>query len=92
LSFWRKFSKVILSSNEICSQQQCIKLNIEPGSFEDTKENVKNKECESNKGETEYLTTSESRKETGMGAFAALEASSSVGINSNSHTNVTSED
>jgi hypothetical protein len=85
-------SKVFFGSLERWSRHQSLELNIEPGSFEGNKDNVKNKKCKSNKGETEYLTTSESGKETGMGAITALEASSSVGINSDSHANITSED
>jgi len=42
------------------------------------------------KDESKYLTTSESSDETLVDTSAALEGNSSVGVNSNSHTSVTS--
>lgn len=69
---------------------------IKPGSLEDDQENLEDEECESDEDESEHLSTGEGGQETNMdvvvSSLAALEGSSSVGVDSDSHANISSED
>jgi len=65
---------------------------LEPSLSEDDNDQMENEKSKSNKAEAEYLTTSESSHETIVWVNAAVEGSSCVGVNSNSHTNVTGKD
>ena len=50
---------------------------------------MKDEKCESNEAESKNLTSSESSHEAGVGINAAVVGSSGVGVNGNSHSNVT---
>lgn len=63
-----------------------------PGGLEDDEKKLEDKESKSNESESEHLSTSEGSEETVVGVFAALEGSSSVSVDSNSHSNVSSGD
>jgi len=65
-------------------------LLVIPGSLVDDDNEVKDKKGKSDKGETEYLSSSEGGQKSIMGIFAAHESGSSVGVNGNSHSNVSS--
>ena len=67
-------------------------LSIVPGGLEDDDDKLEDEESKSDEGESKYLSTSEGSEETIMGIFAALEGSSSVGEDGNSHSNVSSGD
>ena len=58
----------------------------------DMKDFGKDKEGKSNEGESEDLATSESSQEASVAIPAALESGSRVGVHSNGHSDVTSED
>jgi hypothetical protein len=65
---------------------------IVPASLEDKDDDHDVKEGKSDKDETEHLSTSESGDETSMGAVSASIGNSGVGIDSDSHSNVTGND
>lgn len=62
---------------------------VVPSSFENEDDDHDVQDTSTDKDETENLSTSESSNETLVDASAALEGNSGVGVNSNSHTNVT---
>jgi len=52
---------------------------------------MEDKKGKTDKGEAEDLSTSESDQEAIVGVFAAHESGSGVGVNSDSHSDVTSK-
>lgn len=65
---------------------------VVPAGFEEKDDDHDVKNTESNKAETEHLSTSESGDETSVDGGAASEGNSGVGVDGNSHTNVTGKD
>lgn len=65
---------------------------VVPAGFEEKDDDHDVEDGESNKAETEHLSTSESGDETSVDGAAAGEGNSGVGVDSDSHTNVTGKD
>ncbi len=65
---------------------------VVPASLEDKDDDHDVKDGKSDKDETEHLSTSESGDETSMAGFGASVGNSGVGIDSDSHANVTGND
>ena len=65
---------------------------VVPASLEDKDDDHDVKDGKTNKDETEYLSTSESTDESLMDGGSASVGNSGVGIDSDSHTNVTGKD
>ena len=65
---------------------------VVPAGFEEEDDDHDVENGESNKAETEHLSTSESSDETSVDGAAAGEGNSGVGVDSDSHTNVTGKD
>jgi len=65
---------------------------VVPASFEEEDDDHDVEDGESDKAETEYLSTSEGADEALMDGAAASVGNSGVGIDSDSHTNVTGKD
>jgi hypothetical protein len=69
-----------------------LEFSIVPGGLEGEHDQMENQEGESDKDETEHLTTSEGGDEAQMGASAALVGGSCVGEHGNGHADVTCKD
>ena len=65
---------------------------VVPASLEDKDDDHDVKDGKSDEDETKNLSTSESGDETSMAGFSASEGNSGVGIDSDSHANVTGND
>jgi len=65
---------------------------VVPACFEEEDDDHDVEDSESDEYETEHLSTSESSDETFMDGRAAGEGNSGVGVDSDSHTNVTGKD
>jgi hypothetical protein len=65
---------------------------VVPASLEDKDDDHDVKEGKSDEDETEHLSTSESGDETSMGGVSAGIGNSGVGVDSDSHSNVTGND
>lgn len=65
---------------------------VVPASLEDKDDDHDVKDGKTNKAETEYLSTSESTDESLMDGGSASVGNSGVGIDSDSHSNVTGKD
>ena len=74
------------------SSKSVIEVLVVPAGLEDKDDNHDVKDGKSNKDETEYLSTSESTDESLMDGGSASVGNSGVGIDSDSHTNVTGKD
>jgi hypothetical protein len=74
------------------SSKNFSKVTVVPASFEEEDDDHDVEDGESNKAETEHLSTSESSDETSVNGGAAGEGNSGVGVDSDSHTNVTGKD
>jgi len=74
------------------SLENQIELVVVPASFEEEDDDHDVEDGESDKAETEYLSTSEGADEALMDGAAASVGNSGVGIDSDSHTNVTGKD
>ena len=69
-----------------------LKVFVVPACFEEKDDDHDVEDTESDEDETEYLSTSESGDETSVDGAAAGEGNSGVGVDSDSHTNVTGKD
>lgn len=67
---------------------EVFKGSIEPGGLVDDHDDLEDEDGKSNEDETEDLSSSESSEETVVDISAAHEGGSCVGVDSNSHTNV----
>jgi hypothetical protein len=65
-----------------------IKLSLEPGSSKNDKDDIKNQKSKSYKDESKNLTPSECSYEAIIDISAALECCSGVGVDSDSHSNI----
>jgi len=65
-----------------------IKLSLEPGSSKNDKDDIKNQKSKSDKDESKNLTPSECSYEAIIDISAALECCSGVGVDSDSHSNI----
>lgn len=65
---------------------------VVPASLEDKDDDHDVKDGKSDKNETEHLSTSESGDETSMAGIGASVGNSGVGVDSDSHANVTGND
>lgn len=74
------------------SSKSLLKILVIPACFEEKDDDHDVEDTESDKAETEYLSTSESSDETLVDGSAAGEGNSGVGVDSDSHTNVTGKD
>lgn len=90
------FELGIVSSRALIDWSTSIKSSREvvvvPAGLEDKDDDHDVKDGKSNKDETEYLSTSESTDESLMDGGSASVGNSGVGIDSDSHTNVTGKD
>lgn len=68
------------------------KVFIIPSDLEDHDDNHNVENTKSDKAETEYLTTSEGNNETSVNTSSAHVSNSGVGVDGNSHSNVSSKD
>jgi len=69
-----------------------VEVLVVPASLEDEDDDHDVKDGKSDKDETEHLSTSESGDETSMAGISASVGNSGVGIDSDSHSNVTGND
>ena len=69
-----------------------VEIFVVPASLEDKDDDHDVKDGKSDKDETEHLSTSESGDETSMAGFSTSVGNSGVGIDSDSHSNVTGND
>lgn len=69
-----------------------VEVGVVPAGFEEKDDDHDVENGESNKAETEHLSSSESGDETSVDGRAAGEGDSGVGVDGNSHTNVTGKD
>lgn len=74
------------------SGKDLLEVGVVPAGFEEKDDDHDVEDGESNKAETEHLSSSESGDETSVDGRAAGEGNSGVGVDSNSHTNVTGKD
>jgi len=65
---------------------------VVPAGFEEKDDDHDVEDTKTDKAETEHLSTSESSDETLVDGAAAGEGNSGVGVDSDSHTNVTGKD
>ena len=82
------FKNVFINSCSINS----IKLSLEPGSSKYDKDDIKNQKSKSYKDESKNLTPSECGYEAIIDISAALECCSGVGVDSDSHANISCDD
>jgi hypothetical protein len=69
-----------------------LEVVVVPAGLEEKDDDHDVKNGKSDKNETEHLSTSESSDETSVDGGAASEGNSGVGVDSDSHTNVTGKD
>lgn len=74
------------------SSKSFVEILVVPASLEDEDDDHDVKEGKSDEDETEHLSTSESGDETSMGGVSAGIGNSGVGVDSDSHSNVTGND
>ena len=74
------------------SGENLLEVFVVPAGLEEEDDDHDVKDSKSDKDESEYLSTSESSDETLVYIRAASEGNSGVGIDSDSHTNVTGKD
>jgi len=96
--------KVVLSSNDVSvvtfwasvdwftGSNGLLEVFVVPAGLEEKDDDHDVNNGKSDKNETEHLSTSESSDETSVNGGAASEGNSGVGVDSDSHTNVTGND
>jgi hypothetical protein len=102
--FLESAPKVVLSSSDVngvtfwasvdwFTGSNCLlEVLVVPAGLEEKDDDHDVKNGKSDKNETEHLSTSESSDETSVNRGAASEGNSGVGVDSDSHTNVTGND
>lgn len=80
------------SADWLSSGEGHLQESVVPAGFEEEDDDHDVEDTKTDKAETEHLSTSESSDETFVDGAAAGEGNSGVGVDSDSHTNVTGKD
>lgn len=80
------------SADWLSSGEGHLQESVVPAGFEEKDDDHDVEDTKTDKAETEHLSTSESSDETFVNGAAAGEGNSGVGVDSDSHTNVTGKD